>query len=208
MKAKWLVAGAVGLFLLVLVVRVVVEGRQELSLGKEAREAGQVELAQRHFLMAARWYLPGLDVEEEALGELMGIGERALEEGDGRRATLAFDDVRGALYGAAWMYVPGGEMLEKADAGLARSLAVWNEELRKSGSTKVEVTEELARERIARSESVSGLGVLAMGLGFLAYVGCLGVVAWRWSVEGFRKRYWLAGAGAGFAVWVVSMFLV
>ena len=76
MKNGLIIGIAVGLVALTLVVRVAVEGRLELGKAYDAVEAGDVELAQRHFLLSARWYLPLLDVQAEAVGQLLGLGTR------------------------------------------------------------------------------------------------------------------------------------
>lgn len=207
MKAKWLVLAGVLVWVVVLGVRVAVEGRRELALAQEAKAKGEVEASQRHYLLAARWYLPVVGVQEEAVSALLALGEEALASGDAKRATLAFDDARGALYGSAWLWVPHKELLAKADDGLARSLARWNQLMQSKGETAAAFTEEEARERIGAVVETNGWGLLGMGVGFLVYGIALGVAAWNWHRESFRRWPWLAASGAGMGLWIVSMFL-
>lgn len=207
MKAKWLILLGVMLWVVVLGIRVAVEGRVELSKAQEARSKGELEASQRHYLLAARWYLPVLGVQDVAVSGLLTLGEEALAEGDMKRAALAFDDARGALHGSAWLWVPNTELLAKADDGLARSLARWNESMRAKGETNVSFTEEEARARIGAVVETNGWGLLGMGVGFLMYAIALGVVAWNWHRQSFLRWPWLAGAGAGMGLWIVSMFV-
>jgi hypothetical protein len=208
LKNGLIIGIAVGLVALTLVVRVAVEGRLELGKAYDAVEAGDVELAQRHFLLSARWYLPLLDVQAEAVGQLLRIGNEAMESGDFRRAVLAYDDARGALHGSAWLMIPHSDLLALADAGLAQGLAKWNEELRNAGKSGVVLGVEEARAAIERgARGGSAWWLMLMGLGFLAYVTGLGVLAWRWDDEQFRRMPWAVVGGAGFVVWVVGMIL-
>ena len=76
--------------------RVYFSGEKELELGRRALADGKVIAAQKHFLFAARWYLPLVTTSGDAVRELLALGEFHLDKGDFPRGVAAFDDARGA----------------------------------------------------------------------------------------------------------------
>jgi len=186
--------------------RVHVSGRRELHAGRTARDMGDLVKAQAHFLFAARWYLPFVATSPTAITELMAVGEAYLEQKDYPRAVSAYDDARGALFATAWLMEPDDKLLNEANEGYAYALSLWKKQRQPAVDRAAHATRyaQLARDVPLRNP----WWLLAMGLSFLAYVGCLGVVAWRWDRLGTGKWMWLGGAGVSFGLWVVSLILI
>ena len=202
-----LLVGVSALALLAAIVgRVYVSGETELGLGRQALTEGNTVAAQKHFLFAARWYLPLVATSGDAVRELLALGELHAGKGNFPEAVAAYDDARGALYATAWLAGPDQELLTAANEGFSASLAGW----KKQREVGTNVAEETARyQRLtAAVETTNPWWSLLMGLSFLAYAGLLGLAAWKWEVPGFKKVPCLAGAGASFIVWIVSMFLI
>jgi hypothetical protein len=201
-----IIAACVLLVVVVVAVRVQVMALGELEAGRLARTEGNLARAQTHFLYAARWYLPLVPTSRQAVGELLEVGDSYLALQDYAAAVSAYDDARGALYATAWLVVPGGELLSRANRGYAGALANWKA-LRQPGT---DIAEETARF-LALAEGVEVANPwwsLVMGLSFLAYLGALGLLAWRWDRKETRRWPYGVAAGISFAVWVVAMVMI
>jgi len=189
------------------VVRVHIAGRSELNKGLSARDGGELKRAQVHFLHAARWYLPLVPTSSHAVEELLTLGDAYLSQSEYQDAVSAYDDARGALYAVAWLGSPDQELLERADDGYSRALALW----KRSRNSEVDVENETERYRnLARDVPVtSPWWTLVMGLSFLCYAVLGGYLAWNWDDCSPKKRVcWLGALGALFIVWVISMTLI
>ncbi len=197
---------AVAVVMLAAVGRVWWTGHSELAAGRAALTAGDLVAAQNHFLTAGRSYVPLIGVQDDAVRELVQLGEDHLSMGRYPEAVAAFDDARGALYATDVLWGPDAELLAVADAGLARSLAAWKTQ--RVPGTVAATAEARYLELTAAVSPPSGFWSLIMGLAFLCYVGCLGWLAWRWDRPETRRWPWLAGAGTGFAIWVVALLLI
>lgn len=199
---------AVCLLLLVVVVaiRVQIMALSELEAGRLARTEGNLARAQTHFLYAARWYLPLVPTSRQAVEELLEVGDSFVALQDYPAAVSAYDDARGALYATAWLVAPGGELLARANQGYAESLANWKA-LRQPGTDIDEETERF-RALAEAVEVVSPWWSLVMGLAFLAYVGALALLAWRWDRKEAKKWPYAVAAGVSFVIWVVAMVMI
>jgi len=190
----------------VIVGRVAWDGTSELAAGRDALAQGNRIAAQKHFLYAARWYLPFTSWWREGVQELNALGGQYASEKAYPEAVAAFDDARGALYSTAWLFAPDVELLGPANAGYASALAGWKKQL----DPAVDVERETARYlALAEAPKTVSYGwSLAMGLSFIGYVGLLGLAAWKWDAPGFRKLPVALGAAGCFSIWILSMFLV
>jgi hypothetical protein len=208
---RWTLAirlGAVSLLLVVgaVVGRVWAEGRSELEMAISEQAKGNRVGAQKHFLYAARWYLPLTSTTSDAVEALLTLGEQWEKEEAWQQAVGCFDDARGALYATAWLPGPDDQLMGRADAGYARALAAW----KKSENPDVDIAAETERYMAIASsvEAVSPWWSLLMGLSFLGYVIALFVIAWRWERPTFRRWVWCGGGAVSFALWILSMTLV
>lgn len=197
---------AVAIVILAAIGRVWWDGRSAMAAGEAALAKGQQVAAQNHFLTAGRSYVPLLGAHEEGILGLLALGDAYAAEERWPEAVAAYDDARGALYSTAWIGSPDVTLLAAADAGYASSLAAWKHD---RDQTAVIADNEARYLALAKSvETPSGFWALLMGLSFICYAGCLAMLAWRWDQPSTRRWHWLAGAGAGFALWVVALLLV
>jgi hypothetical protein len=109
--------------LAVVVVRVAVDSRAALRAGQAAEARGDGREAVRHYLDAARLYLPGSPTVREALDRLDGLARAAEQRGDGSAARAALEAIRAALLGTRSFYTPFEERLPGVEARLARLYA-------------------------------------------------------------------------------------
>ncbi len=108
-----------GLALVVVAGRLLVDGRAALNAGLAAQARGDRGEAIGRYLAAARLYLPGsphVSVALERLGAMAGEAERG---GDKATARQAWEAVRAALLGTRSFYVPFEDRLDEADRHLA-----------------------------------------------------------------------------------------
>lgn len=201
-----IIAGAALLCVVAVGVRVQIMAVSELETARQARAEGNLARAQTHFLYAARWYLPLVPTSRTAVEELLEVGDTFMELQDFPAAVSAYDDARGALYATAWLASPGGELLERANEGYATALANWKA-LRR---TDVDIEKETERYRTlaASVEVVNPWWSLVMGLSFLSYVVCLGLLAWRFDRKDAKKMPLSVAAGLSFVVWIVAMIML
>jgi len=182
------------------------DGRSAMAAAEAALADGQKVAAQNHFLTAGRSYLPLLGSHEDGVQGLIALGDGYVAEERWPQAVAAYDDARGALYATVWIGSPNEALLSAADAGYARALAAWKKA--RDSSTDVAAAEARYLALASSIETPSGFWALIMGLSFICYAGCLAVLAWRWDRPSSRRWPWLAGAGAGFSLWVLALLLV
>jgi hypothetical protein len=107
----------------VVALRLVLEARGAYRLGAAAEAHGEPAQAIRHYLDAARAYLPGNPTVRRALDRLDTIGVAAVTRGDYVTARSAYEAQRAALLGARSFYTPYAERLPAINRRLARLLA-------------------------------------------------------------------------------------
>ena len=203
-RATWAIGvGAVLVLLLALVLRVAVAGSHHYALGQDALHSGDLPLAQSHFLYAARWWIPGISTSDDAVTELLKLGDEHLKRGEYREAVGAFDDARGALFSTAWMGPPKGALRDRADLGYANALARWKEE--QSGESP-EINEGRYLELAKESPGPNPWFSLLMGIAFLGYLSSVVMIDRNWGGEtGRRWPYALSGTVA-FLLWVLALW--
>ncbi|MCA9531571.1 MAG: hypothetical protein KC543_15685 [Myxococcales bacterium] len=206
---RWLAIA--GIFLAVVVVRVVVGGHNELEQAKAFDEAGKVVPAIVHYRRAARWYAPGSPYPVEALDRLAALGQQLTAQGDVQGALGAWRAVRGSILATRSFYTPHPERLEVANHHIAELMASEPPPPIDAGKSK----EELTREHLALLEHVPEpkLGwTLVLLFGFFMWV----FGAFRFSVRAVDQDDRLVGAQAlrwggvvvvGFALFVLGMWL-
>lgn len=126
--ARWLRLRAVVLWSVVgvcalgipIAVRVVVDGRAALE---QAQHAEDIDLRIEWLGRAARWRMPGFTHDDEALAQLMRVGEAAQTRGDWTEALAAFREVRRAILGTRAWGVPHRETFDLANERIATLMA-------------------------------------------------------------------------------------
>ena len=175
--------------------RVVYEGTQAWERGVVALQDGDDEEAIFQFRTAGRWTMPGFEVPQQALTQLMGIGENAFRECEKcpdtctvesakdcnassckscAKAVFAFDSVRAAILGSRSFYTPQEALLEKANEQLSQSLAraaeVYEPGPRQSRSTR-ESRLNTHRQQMLIDHAPANLPAFIACFGFLFWIG-------------------------------------
>lgn len=177
---------------LVLVGRVLVESRRELSLGQAALAQGDGESAVVFFRRAAAWHAPGNPFERQALNSLrrMALASR------GDLSLMAWRSIRWSILGARGLYVPHGERLREANAHIAQLMADQPQPM----AYRTLSRGERVRLYAGQLEVVPGptpWGSLLTLAGFLGWV----IAIWRWAGLGrwsTTHALWFLGAVALF----------
>ena len=174
--------------------RVVVEGVQSWERGVIALQDGDDEEAIFQFRNAGRWTLPGFSVPEEAIGQLIVLGNQALETckqcpttcnvetnstcsaascKSCSKAVYAFDSARAAILGSRSFYTPHGDLLTEVNESLSQSLVraaeVYEPGPRQSRSTRASRLEN-HRSQMLVDHAPSVIPAVVVCLGFLAWM--------------------------------------
>jgi hypothetical protein len=128
MRAGWrrqlgIAAAGLALGLGIVVVRLLVDARASLQSGLAAEQRGEIAVAIRHYLDAARMYVPGSPYPPRALDRLDAIAVAAVTRGDYPTARAAFEAERAALLGSRSFYTPYAGRMPDLERRLARLLA-------------------------------------------------------------------------------------
>jgi hypothetical protein len=107
----------------VLVVRVALDGRRALRAGEAAEARGERGEAIRHYLDAARFYLPGSPTVRRALDHLQRLAAVAQAAGDPAAERPPLEAIRAALLGTRSFYTPHAARLPEVERRLAEVYA-------------------------------------------------------------------------------------
>jgi hypothetical protein len=193
----------------VLLLRVLWGGRAECGRAAEELDAGRPYQAVLHYERAVRWYLPGSPYVGRAADELWAMGEAADAAGDAELALFAFRGLRGAAYATRSFYQPLSSRIEAAELRIAELMvadpaARWPDRTLGEEARRAEVLANLQQH----TDPATGW-VIALEVGFVAWLGAGGALAWRLGRGGNRRRttLWLAATFAsGYALWIVGMW--
>jgi hypothetical protein len=105
--------------LAVLVVRVAADAGAALRAGQSAEARGEPGEAVRHYLDAARLYLPGSATVRQALDRLDGLARAAEAANDPATARPPLEAIRAALLGTRSLYTPYAARLPDVERRLA-----------------------------------------------------------------------------------------
>jgi hypothetical protein len=106
-------------------VRVAWEGRAELELADVAAEDEDFDAEIEHLGRAARWRIPVLGHDEEAIDRLLTLGTDAESRGDdGRQTALAaYREIRSALLATRTWGVPQRDVFDDVNVRIATLMA-------------------------------------------------------------------------------------
>jgi hypothetical protein len=211
MRTALRVAGAAGVLLAAVTVRVVTSAAAELRAGDGYREAGDLPSAVVHYRRAARWYAPASPYHVAALAKLGAIGADAERAGDNELALSAYRAVRGSILATRSFYVPEQARLRAADERIASLMAALPPPPMDAGKSR----EQLEREHLALLRADPGPNVL------WTFVLLLGFGAWVYGAFAFTLRAideddrlirreaarWGAVIAVGFGLFVLGMSL-
>ncbi len=225
----WLIAIALGF--VVVGARVLWEASASLERAEQAIAADNMDEAVFQYRSAMRWYFPGSSVPEQALNELQGMGEQALQECDscptscspapdadcnhaGCRACLfavhVFDSARAGLLGTRSFYTPFEERLLELNHSMAQALVraaeVHPYGPRQPRSTRAERLSVHEQELLVDHAPNAFWSVVTV-LGFLVWIGgLLRAVSLPRESSGFGgTKGAVLSSVAGFVLWIVGM---
>lgn len=208
-------AGALLLFVfLVVVARVGVEAHRALAQAESAEASGDFIAAVFHYRAAAKWYLPGMPANADALDGLLRLGQQAEQREDWMAALHAYDAVRVGTLGARWLLTPHADKLAIANDRLLPVMLEarrthplsppWNEDQREE--LRARFAADLQRDFMPPAAPA-----FLASFGFLAWlIGTTGAL-WRGirPAGGVNRRSlvrWGALAGLGLCTWMGSLF--
>ncbi len=107
----------------VVATRVAVSGRDDLATAIACQQADLPATAIDFAARAARWYLPLAGVSRPARELLRDLAKEAGAVGNPGLELQAWQELRGAIRSTRWMITPDTDLLDEADASIARGLA-------------------------------------------------------------------------------------
>lgn len=168
---------------------------------------GKLDDAIDEYRWTLRWYVPW-GLTDEAGQALVDLGNSASPQ-DPERAVRALDALRSGLIASRSLWQPRADLLGYANRSLP-SLLVRVAERQGDKRDPKALLQQFTRD-YQRPVGVGPLTSAAVSLGFLLWLAGLVMVvrrgvddAGRWLPEGWR---WLGASLAGFAVWVLGMWL-
>ena len=193
----------------VLLLRVLWGGRVECGRAAEEIDAGRAYQAVLHYERAIRWYLPGSPYVRRAADELWAMGEAAEAGGDPELALFAFRGLRGAAYATRSFYQPLSGRIAAADERIADLMVAdpagrWPDPELPAEQRRAPVLATLAHH----TDPATGW-VIVLELGFVAWLGAGGALAWRLGRAGNRRRTTLALVltfASGYGLWILGMW--
>lgn len=170
-RRRFVVAGAIAAGALAVVAgRILVDSRAALQAGRQAQEKGDGASATRHYLDAARLYVPGSPFVARALDALQAQAQAAESTGNLEAARRALEAIRAAALGTRSFYTPHADRLAAADQRLARIYAKTESDAVDPGASQ-EVRAAWHAERLARRPGPATLPVLVVFLGLALWLG-------------------------------------
>jgi hypothetical protein len=197
---RWLMVAA--LALAVVAGRVLHDSWSSLRAGQAAQAAGpeQRAAAIRHYLRAARMYLPGSPFVNRALDHLQLIADRAGQAGDRQGEREALEAIRSALLGARSLYTPHADRLHAVNQRLAVIYARIEDPAVAPGAS-FEEREAWHRQRLEVRPGPAVPATLAALVGMGLWLGAVVVFIRRGLDRTLRlERRWALGAAIGFVI--------
>jgi hypothetical protein len=197
---RWLLVA--GLALAVVTGRVLHDSWWSLRAGQAAQASGPEHRAAaiRHYLRAARMYLPGSPFVNRALDHLTTIADQAAQAGDRQGEREALEAIRSALLGARSLYTPHGDRLLAVDERLAVIYASIEDPAVAPGAS-FEQRADWHRQRLAARPGPAVPATLAALGGMALWLGAVVVFIRRGLDRTLRlERRWALGAAIGFAI--------
>ena len=175
-----LLVAAGGALAIPVAVRVSWEGRAELDLADAAAEEEDADAEIEHLGRAARWRMPLLSHDEEAIDRLLQLGTDAESRGDeGRQTALAaYREARGALLATRTWGVPQRDVFDDVNVRIATLMAEQEADF----GTDVGGTGDPYTYHLALLEEVPGPDPWRANFAALAFVG------WIVATVGFVLR--------------------
>jgi hypothetical protein len=197
---RWVAVAA--LALAVVAGRVLHDSWSSLRAGQAAEASGPQHrsAAIRHYLRAARMYVPGSPFVSRSLDHLQMIAQQAGQAGDRQGEREALEAIRSALLGSRSLYTPRADRLLGANARLAVIYASIEDPAVAPGAS-FEEREAWHRQRLDVQPGPAVPATLAALAGMGLWLGAAVVFIRRGLDRTLRlERRWALGAAIGFVI--------
>jgi hypothetical protein len=193
--------------LIVMSVRVIVSGRDDLATARSCVKAGLEETAIDYFSRSARWYMPFFTTSSDAIEGLVLISEGATQRQDNKTALRALREARRAILSSRWILTPHKDQLTAINGQIASLMAVDSPPEKFSA----DVSKFLAQ--LEKTSSPNPFLSLLATLLFVAWLvvtigGSTRVITAEGRFVGGRSWLWIAGSLVLLASWLIMLSLV
>ncbi len=209
MTSRRTIALGLAVCVVVLLLRVLFGSWIECRRASAEIDAARPYQAVLHYERAIRWYLPGNPYVGRAAQQLWQLGEAARDTGDTELALFAFRGLRASAYATRSFYQPLPRRIDAAEAEIAELMvadtaAAWPDQ-----GLAPEQRHQLVLENLQRNDDPSTPWVIALELGFLAWLGGGFALAWRMGRRRKKPRTtWIlvGSAVSGYLLWILGMW--
>lgn len=204
---RWFVLPGILAILIVVNVRVMYSGHENLDIARRCAAIGLNDTAIDHYARAARWYTPLTSTSSDAIYGLLAIGEGSAQRGDAKTAKKALQEARGAILASRWLFTPHSDDLTVVNHRLAELQASDAE----PGSPASDVESNLAL--LERTNLPNPWLSLLSTMLFVAWIAVTVVGASRVVTRGgmFAGRagvLWIAGSALLLGGWLFVLAIV
>ncbi|MFQ5481223.1 MAG: tol-pal system YbgF family protein [Nitrospinaceae bacterium] len=203
------IAGLVAFMALTGVLKVMLNGEDEMRLGESAMQAGHAREAADHFERAIRWRLPGSNWQDQAASRLWNLAAALETQGDSQAALNLYRRLRGAFYATTSVFTPGKEWIHRANEKIA-SLMAGNPPNAAEEGLSVDQRRRQYLSLLNRDRPPHAGWALVAEAGFFGWVGSLvGLILQAFSRTGeWRPRQgwvWLSAFSVFYLTWVFGL---
>lgn len=193
-----------------LLLRVLWGGRAECGRAAGEIESGRPYQAVLHYERAVRWYLPGSPYAARAVDALWAMGEDAEDAGDPELALFAYRGLRASAHATRSFYQPYPRRIDAAEERIAALMAADPAAAWPDRALDAEERRGIVLDNLRDHQDPATGWVIALELGFLAWLGGGAALAWRMGRPDRRRRttWILIGTGcSGYVLWILGMWL-
>ena len=209
----WVIFFSILFFGLSTVIKVYISANSEFQSGEELLAQNNPKEAVVHFERAIRWYIPGLNLQEDAANKIWQIAQNYEAKHNLEKALNTYRILRSGFYSARSFFTPGRIWIEKCNDKIAELMA------NKTPALEVESTKSFSQRK---SEYLSILSSEKHPYPFWSFLAVSGFLGWvscavMFIIRGISKSgqivvrpaaYWTGGFLFSYGVWVVGMMYV
>ncbi|MBI4389202.1 MAG: hypothetical protein HY580_03395 [Nitrospinae bacterium] len=193
-----------------LAAKVYMNAAAELRQGGEYSAKGLPDQAAVHYERSIRWYLPGLDIGENAAEGLWKTAAQYESRGDMENALNSYRLLRGAFYSARSFFTPGRKWIRRCNEKIAELMASRPPYSAADRSKPFEQRKSEALSLLSIEKPPFIQWALLSEFGFFGWVACAFLFAVKAMTPdgGIKARpaFLLSGAWAVFyGLWILGM---
>ncbi len=191
-----------------IILRVYIDARREMTAARLAEGRGDMWAAVLHYRQAISAYIPLASHPEQAAEHLVRIARRAEEQGDTLLALEAYRAIRSGFLGARSFYTPGKRWIDQAEGEIVRLLIMRGEPQRVHGNLPKQELERLVRAEMNRYKPPNHLLSFVAILALFGWAISAGAGVYQLASGSYRKAMVrFAIFAAAFAVWAICLVL-